>query len=253
MEGSKSMVLKFGGSSLQVNATTKKGKDNMSKCFTYTRGWRFLSLNITLLGNADRINNVLLEISENNGKGSSANLGLRVVRNDRYGVLCKMSSEFLGSYDSYKDNYCVPPYQNTELFHYMCHETGSAGFFSLEKKVNKEVVESVKAIHAFVVGDETLNVKTKITYDKRVGLIVEVEDPVKLTTDYMFHVFSKAVGKMESEMDASTLPGNGKRLPRTNGIDNEFDYDDDDDRISRTLVANSYPCKPNVQYEFKDN
>ncbi|XP_027338838.1 uncharacterized protein LOC113852693 [Abrus precatorius] len=241
------IMLKSVGFPLEVNTTMHKGTDNktgvfsVNRCMTYTLGRRFVSLNITLTGKADRVNNVLLEIFEKNGMNSSAHYTLRIIRNDKYGVLCKMNSRLSGFYDSYKDHYCVPPLSNTEIFYYFCHENRLGGFFFLEKNVINEVVERVKATHAFDCGDETVNVKIKVRYDQRVGLIVDVEDPVKVTTDYTIHVIKRIKRKIESKMEDSTLSlyRNVNRLPPPNGnneklvdddyMDDEGDQDEDEE------------------------
>ncbi|XP_027338840.1 uncharacterized protein LOC113852695 [Abrus precatorius] len=128
------------------------------------------------------------------------------------------------------DHYFVPPLSSTELFQYNCHETGSAGFFILEKKIIKGVVESVKATHAFVFGDgETMNVKIKVKYEKRVGLIVEVKEPVKLTVDHIIHLISRIDGKMESMSVAGALKKPNQLLP---SIDDEEAVTVGPDKIS---------------------
>jgi len=58
-----------------------------------------------------------------------------------------------------------------------------------------------------VKGEETMHVKVRIRYDEgEEGLNVEVEGPVKLTTDYMNHVVSRSERKMLSAIKGSTLP-----------------------------------------------
>ncbi|XP_061344828.1 uncharacterized protein LOC133290710 isoform X2 [Gastrolobium bilobum] len=83
--------------------------------------------------------------------------------------------------------------------------TGSGGCFTLEKKKDdNEIVEKVKATYAVLIDDDiSYNVKVKITTDIRVGLNVEVEDPVKLTMDYTKQLISRMRGKMEYHMEAN--------------------------------------------------
>ncbi|KAJ1380606.1 hypothetical protein SESBI_45884 [Sesbania bispinosa] len=220
MQGSKSVVKLNGGPPLEINnvqksINSKTGMFSEKRCITYTIGKRLLSLNITKMGCDGRVNVVYLDLNEINGKGSSANLNLRVIKNERYGVLCNINSKLAGSYDSFKENYSVPPLPDTELICYVCRETGTGGCFTLEKKkLNSVIVDSVKASHAFVIDDDLIfNVKIKIR-DMRDGLSVVVEGPVKLTMDYTKQVMSRIRGKMESEMDASMLFHFKNAIPR---------------------------------------
>ncbi|RDX98953.1 hypothetical protein CR513_18062, partial [Mucuna pruriens] len=232
MQGNKSAVrLKCVGSPLEVSTEMQKssvgqtGEFSVEMSITYSLGKTLVTLNITEEGFAGCVNVVYIDLSENSGKGSSANLNLRVTRNERYGILCNyMNTKFVGSYDSFKENYCVPPLPDMELIRYFCRESGSGGCFRVEKKKDEnDVVERVKATHDFVVGEETMHVKIKIRNDGREGLNVEVEGPAKLTTDYMNQVNSRIQrkmksemeGKMKSEMAASTVAlanGNTERL-----------------------------------------
>jgi len=64
----------------------------------------------------------------------------------------------------------------------------------------------VKATHDFILGEETMHVKVKIGYadgGREKGLNVEVDGPVKLTTDYRNHVVSRSERKMWTEIEAS--------------------------------------------------
>ncbi|MCH94780.1 hypothetical protein A2U01_0015747 [Trifolium medium] len=183
------------------------------------------------MGSNGRVNVVYVDLAETNGKGSSANLNLRVIRNERYGVLCTMNSKLAGSFDSFKEHYNVPPLPDTELVCYVCRETGSGGCFTLEKKkkVGVEVVEIVKATHAFVFDDEfVFDVKIKIR-DIGDRLIVEVEGPMKLTMDYTKQMISKIRGKMENEMEVNSIFLFRNTIPRSlhNNGDNGH-YDDSD-------------------------
>lgn len=234
MQGSKSVIrLNSWGPPLEINNvvqkstnSSKRGVFSEKRCITYTLGKRLLSLNITKTGSNGRVNVVYLDLTEVNGKGSSANLNLRIIRNDRYGVLCSINTKLAGSYDSFKEHYNVPPLPDTELLCYVCRDTGSGGCFTLEKKKGNTsvAVESVKATHAFVIDDELVfNVKMKIRDMRDIGgLSVEVEGPMRLTIDYTKQVISRIRGKMESEMEASSsvslfrnaVPG---RLQRNGG------------------------------------
>ncbi|KAK7303701.1 hypothetical protein RJT34_14614 [Clitoria ternatea] len=215
MQGNKSVIrLKSGGPPLEVNTTqkttnSKNGVFSVEKFITYSVGKRLLSLNITQTGYAGRVKIVSFDLSEQSGKGGSANLNLRFVKNDRYGILCNTKTKFAGSYDSFKENYLVPPLADTELVCYFCRGTGSGGCFTLEKmrgKQNYVAVERVKATHAFVIDDElNFNVKIKIMNVRDTGLSVEVEGPMKLTMDYTKQCISRIRGKMESEMEANAL------------------------------------------------
>ncbi|KAH1041353.1 hypothetical protein GLYMA_09G037600v4 [Glycine max] len=131
----------------------------------------------------------------------------KIIRNDRYGVLCFMDNELSGSYELRKINYCVPAL-DTEIVCYVCRESGDRSCFTLEKKKANDysnVVERVKGTHSFVVGDETLNVKVKITNDSRVGLRVDVDGPVKVATDYSEYVLEKIQEKINGETEASAM------------------------------------------------
>lgn len=221
MAGAKSVIrLKPGAPPLEISniqkaTNSKTGLFSERRIITYTLGKRLFTLVITKLGCEGRVNIVYLELTELNGKASSANLNLRLMKNDKYGVLCTTSSKLIGSYDSFKENYSVPPLPETELTCYVCRETGSGGCFTVEKrKVNSEVVESVKATHAFVIDDElSFNVKIKIR-SVREGLSVEVGEPVKVTMDYTKQAVARIRGKMESEMDGSTLSQFRNSIPK---------------------------------------
>ncbi|XP_027339216.1 uncharacterized protein LOC113852985 [Abrus precatorius] len=212
MQGNKSVIKLNSGGPVEVNSTMRRGIDKKTGVFiveriiTYSYGKRKFSLNITEVCKNDIVNIVYLEGSEETESGSSATLSMRIIRSDRYGVLCNMTSKLVGSYDMVKKNYSVPPLPESELVCYFCRQNGSGGCFSIEKKKsNNNFVEMVKATHAFVVDEETINVKMKITNEGGVGLRVKVEGPVKLTKDYAKLVFGRIEEKMESEMGASTL------------------------------------------------
>ncbi|ESW10985.1 hypothetical protein PHAVU_009G255500 [Phaseolus vulgaris] len=108
-----------------------------------------------------------------------------------------------------KDNYCMPPFLEREVVSYLCRESGSGGCFTLEKKKEEcGAVVRVKATHDFIVGEETMHVKVRIRYDddeSKKELKVEVEGPVKLTTEYMKHVLSKSERRMCAAVEASTV------------------------------------------------
>ncbi|KAK7329538.1 hypothetical protein VNO77_23708 [Canavalia gladiata] len=212
MGGNKSVIMLNFGGPVEINSTVNKGVDNKTGLFivqrslTYSMSKRILTLNITEVSKDNIVNIVYIDFAEEIHKGSSANLNLRVIRNDRYGILCNMNSKLMGSYDLVKENYCVPPMPDTELGCYFSRENGSGGCFTLEKKkASNGFVETVKAAHAFVVGEETINVKIKVTNHTKIGLRVSVEGPMKLTMDYTKHAFAKIEDRMETEMDASAI------------------------------------------------
>jgi len=210
MQENKSVVrFKSSGYPLEMNTKMQKSKDEGGTTeFTYSLGNTLVTINITeKIYSGVKV--VYINLFEDSGKGSSANLSLLVSENMRYGILCNyMNTKFVGSYDSFKENYCAPPLPEREVVRYFCDESGSEGCFTLEKKKNgRGKVVSVKATHDFIVGEETMHVKVRIRYDEgEEGLNVEVEGPVKLTTDYMNHVVSKSEGKMLSAIKAITLP-----------------------------------------------
>ncbi|RDY06585.1 hypothetical protein CR513_09404, partial [Mucuna pruriens] len=215
MQGSNKSVirLKSGGPPLEVKTwqkatSSKTGAFSAERYITYSVGKRLLSLNIAQMGCAGRVNIVTLDLSEQSCKGGAANLNLRFIQNDRYGVLCNTKSKFEGSFDSFKENYCVPPLPDAELVCYFCRETGCGGCFTLEKKKGNDddVVERVKVTHAFVVDDElNVSVQVKIVSERGGGLRVEVEGPMKLTMDYTKQTVSRIRGKMESEIEANAI------------------------------------------------
>lgn len=205
MQGNKSVIkLNPRRPPLEINdvqntTTNKTGIFSTKRFITYTLGKRHLSLTITNTGSQTRINVVNIDLTETNGKGATANLNLRIIRNQRYGILCNMNTKLSGSYDSFKEHYNVPPLPDTELVCYVCSETGCGGCFTLEKKE-----DVVKATHAFVVDDDLVfSVKVRI---REMGdrFSVEIEGPLKLTLDYTKQVISKIRGKMESEMESAT-------------------------------------------------
>lgn len=105
------MSLKSGIFLLQVNTEMQKSREgetgevSAGMCITYSLGKTLVTLSITEEGFAGRVNLVHIDISEGSGKDSSANLNLRVTKNERYGILCNyMNTKFVGSYDSFKEN-----------------------------------------------------------------------------------------------------------------------------------------------------
>ncbi|KAG5005955.1 hypothetical protein JHK85_024497 [Glycine max] len=221
------LTLKSGGFPVEVNTQKLKRTDSrqtgvfsVERFITYSvvGMQRLLSLKITKVIKAEKVNIVNLSFAEKSGKSSLANLKLQIIRNDRYGVLCFMDNELSGSYELRKINYCVPAL-DTEIVCYVCRESGDRSCFTLEKKKANDysnVVERVKGTHSFVVGDETLNVKVKITNDSRVGLRVDVDGPVKVATDYSEYVLEKIQEKINGEKEASAmlLFGNSTDQPR---------------------------------------
>ncbi|KAL1359054.1 hypothetical protein HN51_004295 [Arachis hypogaea] len=228
--------LKPGNPPLELSNTMQKARDSKTgvfsteRCTTYTLGKRHLSCIISEMGCTGHVNVVQINLIEENGKGASANLSMRIIRDDRYGVLCNTNTKLSGSYDSFKESYCVPPLSDAELLCYVCRDTGSGSCFSMtRKKVNAEFVEMVKVKHAFVVDDElTFNVRMKITNNKRIGLCVEVEGPVKLTLDYTKRLVSKIRGKMDTQMEACALFlfKNGMHQIQANHAGQDYDIDD---------------------------
>ncbi|CAJ1963248.1 unnamed protein product [Sphenostylis stenocarpa] len=228
MQGNKSIVrLKSSGSPLEVNTKMQKSNNeggtsefSVEMCIIYSLTNTLVTMKTTEEGFAGCVKAVYVDLSEDSGKGSFANLSLRVTRNERYGILCNyMNTKFVGSYDSFQENYSVPPLPDREVIRYSCRESGSGGCFTLEKKKDEDgVVKRVKVTHDFVFGEETMHVKVKIRNDdggREEGLNVEVEGPVKLTTDYMNHVISRTERKMRSVIEASKVPviGNGAGQP----------------------------------------
>lgn len=108
MQRNKSVVrLKSGGSPLEINTQIQKSREgetetgefSVGMCITYSLGKTLVSLSITEEGFAGRINVVYIDISEDSGKGSFANLYLRVTKNERYRILCNyVNTKFEGSY-----------------------------------------------------------------------------------------------------------------------------------------------------------
>lgn len=265
MQRNKSVVrLKSGGSPLEINTQMQKSREgetetgefSVGMCITYSLGKTLVSLSITEEGFAGRVNLVHIDISEDSGKDSSANLNLRVTKNERYGILCNyMNTKFVGSYDSFKENYCVPPLPDREVIRYFCRDGGgSGGCFTLEKKKSDDdgvVTERMKATHDFVVGEETMHVKIRIRIRNggggREGLDVEVEGPVKLTRDYMNHVVSRMERKVKSEMEASTVAlvrnaAVGQRWPK--GSNDGEDGGDDSRMHMQWLITQRTDRRP---------
>ncbi|XP_047167860.1 uncharacterized protein LOC124836725 [Vigna umbellata] len=214
MQGNKSVVrLKSTGFPLEVNTKRLKynyegGTTGFSSEITYSLGITLVTINITQEICSGRVKAVYIDLSEVSGKDSFANLSLQVTRNNKYGILCNyMNTLFGGSYDSFKENYCAPPLPDREVIRYICHDSGCGGCFILEKKKEDGAVIKMQATHDFIVGEETMHVKVKIKNNDGVreeGLNVEVEGPMKLTTDYMNHVVSNMTRKMRSAIEAST-------------------------------------------------
>lgn len=88
--GKSVMRLKNGGSPLEVNtwqkaSNNKSGVFSVERCMTYSVGKRLLSLNITQMGCAGRVNIVSVDLTEQSGKATaSANLNMRFILNHRY-------------------------------------------------------------------------------------------------------------------------------------------------------------------------
>ncbi|KAK7354853.1 hypothetical protein VNO80_20394 [Phaseolus coccineus] len=184
------------------------GEESVVRCISYLVGQRYLAFTITETCKADSVILVCIDVKEEYGRGSSAILKLWFTANDRYGVLSSMHTHLSGSFELVKHNYRVPPLPDTELACYFCPETGDGSIFTLEKKKgegNGDVVEMVKGLHAFMVGDESVAIKLKIRNDRRVGLRVEIENPMKLTMEYTNRVFLKMGQRMENEMDNNVI------------------------------------------------
>lgn len=184
------------------------GEESVVRCISYLVGKRYLVFTITETYRGDSVILVYVEVKEEYGRGSSAILRLWFTANDRYGVLSSMHTNLSGSFELVQQNYRVPPLPDTELAYYFCRETGDGSVFAVEKKKregNGDVVEIVKGLHAFMVGDESVAIKLKITNDRRVGLRAEVENPMKLTMEYTNRVFSKMGHRMENEMDNNVV------------------------------------------------
>ncbi|CAJ1963254.1 unnamed protein product [Sphenostylis stenocarpa] len=203
------------GPPVVVNTIKQKFHDGETSMFyaiqrwiSYTVGKRLFYLKITENCKAGLVYSVYIDLGEKSGTGSSAHFNLKFIGNDRYGVLCDMDYNFFGSspYDTRKKSYCVPPLAETELVCYTWRETGDASCFTLEKKRGEsEVVERVKAAHNFAVGHETVDVTVEIRKDRRGGLSVEVEGPLKLTVEHADRVWGEIKEKMESKMVESEI------------------------------------------------
>jgi len=196
------------------------GEAYVVRCISYLVGKRYLLFTITETCKADRVILVCIDVKEEYERGSSAILKLWFTANDRYGVLSSMHTHLSGSFELVKHSYRVPPLSDTELACYFSAETGDGSVFTLEKKKgegNGDVVEMVKGLHAFMVGDESVGIKLKITNDRRVGLRVEVENPMKLTMEYTNRVFSKMGQRMENEMDKNVISLYKNPMPQLQG------------------------------------
>ncbi|KAK7354850.1 hypothetical protein VNO80_20391 [Phaseolus coccineus] len=211
MKGNKRVVRLISSSHpLEVNTKMQRAEDESGTIeFTYSHNKTLLTMKITQETCSGSVKALCIHLVEKSGKGS-ATLSLRVTENLRYGILCNyLKTKFVGSYDSDKDNYCWPPLLEREVVGYFCHESGSGGCFTLEKKKDEYgAVVRVKATHDFIVGEETMHVKVKIRYDddeRETGLNVEVEGPLKLTTEYMKHVVSRSERRMCGAIETSTL------------------------------------------------
>jgi len=213
------ITLNTGGPPVVVNTIKQKLHEMETSVFyaiqrwiTYTVGKRLFYLKITENCKAGVVYSVYIDLGEKSGTGSSAHFALKFIGNDRYGVLCDMDYNFSGSspYDTRKKTYRVPPLPETELVCYTWLETGDGSCFTLEKrKEESEVVETVKATHNFAVGHETLDMTVEIRKNRRGGLCVEVEGPMKLTVEHADLVWGKIKEKMESEMRESEISFHG--------------------------------------------
>ncbi|KAK7354851.1 hypothetical protein VNO80_20392 [Phaseolus coccineus] len=209
------ITLNTGGPPVVVNTIKQKLQDietseffAIQRWITYTVGKRLFYLKITENCKAGLVYSVYIDLGEKSGTGSSAHFNLKFIGNDRYGVLSDMDYNFSGSspYDTRKKNYRVPPFPETELVCYTWRETGDGSCFTLEKRKDEsEVVETVKATHNFGVGQETLDVTVEIRKDRRGGLCVEVEGPLKLTVEHADRVWRQIKEKMETEMVESEI------------------------------------------------
>ncbi|KAK7354849.1 hypothetical protein VNO80_20389 [Phaseolus coccineus] len=178
------------------------------RSITFCVGKRFCAFDIIEKCKNDIVYSVNIEVREQFAESSGAQTSMWFVRNNRYDVLCSVRTLSSGSYESFRRNYSAPSLPDIETTGLFCHMSGCGSFFTLEKKKfdASEVVERVKTTHAFLFGgDETLSVKVKITNDRKVGLRVEVERPVKLTLDYSYSVFEKMEEKMEREIRNNVL------------------------------------------------
>ncbi|KAK8466082.1 hypothetical protein PHAVU_009G255500 [Phaseolus vulgaris] len=195
---------------LEVNTKMQRAEDESGTMeFTYSHNNTLLTMKITQEICSGSVKALCIHLEEKTGKGS-ATLTLRVTENMTYGILCNyLKTKFVRCYDSDKDNYCMPPFLEREVVSYLCRESGSGGCFTLEKKKEEcGAVVRVKATHDFIVGEETMHVKVRIRYDddeSKKELKVEVEGPVKLTTEYMKHVLSKSERRMCAAVEASTV------------------------------------------------
>ncbi|KAK7354854.1 hypothetical protein VNO80_20396 [Phaseolus coccineus] len=212
MAGNKKVLRLFSsGYPLEVNTNMQKFEDEDGTTeFTYSLGNILVTMKITEKICSGCVKQVYIDLFQNNGMGSFAKLTLQLSENKRYGILCNyMNTTFGGSYSSIKNNYCAPPLPEREVIRYFSLESGSGGCFTLEKKKDEydATVVRVKATHDFIVGEETMHVKVKIGYDdggREKGLNVEVDGPVKLTTDYMNYVVSRSERKMLTAIEEAS-------------------------------------------------
>ena len=171
-------------------------------------GKRTCTLNIIEKCKDDVVYSVNIDVREQFGESTGTQTSMSFVRNNRCDVLSSVVTLSSASYDSFRMNYSSPSLPDIEATAHFCRTSGCGSFSTLEKKKvdGREVVERVKTTHAFHFGgDETVCVKVKITNDKKVGLRVEVERPVKLTTDYSDRVIEKMEEKMEREIRNNVL------------------------------------------------
>ncbi|KAG4956588.1 hypothetical protein JHK82_042300 [Glycine max] len=81
---------------MQKSREGETGEVSAGMCITYSLGKTLVTLSITEEGFAGRINVVYIDISEDSGKGSFANLYLRVTKNESGGA----SEAYKGLYES---------------------------------------------------------------------------------------------------------------------------------------------------------
>jgi len=98
MQENKSAVrFKSSGYPLEMNTKMQKSKDEGGTTeFTYSLGKTLVTMNITEKICSGCVKVVFINLFEDSGRGSSANLSLFVTENIRYGILCNyMNTKFI--------------------------------------------------------------------------------------------------------------------------------------------------------------
>ncbi|KAK8466080.1 hypothetical protein PHAVU_009G255300 [Phaseolus vulgaris] len=247
--------LNCGGPPVQVKEfITRKYPDGeeqgvfcVKRSTTFCVGKRFCVFNIIEKCKDDVVYSVNIDVREQFGESTGTQTRMSFVRNNRYDVLCSVRTLSSGSYESFRTNYSMPSLPDIEITGLFCPTTGCGSFSTLEKKKrDANQVERVKTTHAFLFGgDETVSVKVKITNDRK-GLRVEMERPVKQTTDYSNRVFEKMEEKMEREIRNNML----SILRNVSDSDSGVKQNRDPNLQASSLVSYKEQCEfqPKVRY-----